>query len=129
MIHPTRSDYARVALAGIRIFNGTAALAAPRAFARRLGTDADADGAAVHIGRMFGIRTVLIGIDLLSGDPEVRRHAQRVALLIHASDTVSAAVAGLTRRLPARSAVFATGISALNVALAAIARSADRQGP
>lgn len=116
------SDYARITLACIRIFNGTAALAAPRAFARRLGRAADADGSAVHIARMFGIRTILIGVDLLSSDPEVRRHAQRLALLIHASDTVSAAAAGLSRRLPARSALFATGISAVNVALAALAR-------
>jgi hypothetical protein len=125
----SRSDYARIALAGIRIFNGTAGLAAPRAFARRLGTDADADGAAVHIARMFGIRTILIGVDLLSSDPEVRRHAQRLALLIHASDTVSAAAAGVSRRLPVRSAVFATGISALNVALAVMARQGTPNPP
>jgi hypothetical protein len=115
-------DYARITLACIRIFNGAASLAAPRAFARRLGRDADADGAAVHIARMFGIRTILIGVDLLSSDPEVRRHAQRLAVLVHASDTASAAAAGLSRRLPARSAVVATGISAINVALAALAR-------
>ena len=118
----TGRDYARIALACVRIFNGTASLAAPRAFARRLGTEADADGSAVHIARMFGIRTILIGLDLLSSDPEVRRHAQRVALLVHASDTASAAAAGLSKQLPARAAVLATGISALNVGLALIAR-------
>jgi hypothetical protein len=117
----TGRDYARITLACVRIFNGTASLAAPRTFARRLGTDADADGAAVHIARMFGIRTILIGVDLLSRDPEVRRHAQRLALLVHASDTASAAAAGLSKQLPARAAVFATGISALNVVLAAVA--------
>lgn len=119
-------DYARITLASIRLFNGAASLAAPQAFARRLGTDSDADGAAVHIARMFGIRTILIGLDLLSSDPNVRRHAQRIALLVHASDTVSAAAAGLSKQLPARSALFATGISAANVVLAAIARPEGR---
>ena len=119
----TGRDYARIALACIRIFNGTAALAAPRRFSRRLGKDADADGSAVHIARMFGIRTILIGLDLLSPDPGIRRHAQKVALMIHVSDTISAASAGLSRQLPVRSAVFATGISAVNVVLAAIAGS------
>jgi hypothetical protein len=119
----TRSDHARIALAGIRLFNGAASLAAPAAFARRLGTEADGDGSAVHIARMFGVRTVLIGIDLLSRDRDVRRHALRVALLVHASDTASAAAAGLARKLPPRSAALATGISALNVALALLARS------
>lgn len=122
-------DYARITLACIRLFNGAASLAAPQAFARRLGKDADAEGAAVHVARMFGIRTVLIGLDLLSSDPNVRRHAQRVALLVHASDTVSAATAGLSKQLPARSAVFATGISAVNVVLAAIARPEGRRRP
>jgi hypothetical protein len=118
----SRSDYARIALAGIRLFNGTASLAAPEAFARRLGTDADAEGSAVHIARMFGIRTILIGVDLLSRDPAVRRHALRVALLVHASDTASAAAAGLAGKLRPRSAVVATGVSAVNVALALLAR-------
>ena len=121
------SDRARVALAGIRMFNGAGALVAPRAFARRMGTEADADGAAVHALRMFGIRTALIALDLLSSDPAVRRHALRVALLIHVSDTISAARAGLSGQLPRRSAVVATGISSLNVVLAWIAASELRK--
>jgi hypothetical protein len=68
---------ARVALAGVRLFNGGAALVAPRMFAQRMGRESDADGAAVHALRMFGIRTVLIALDLLSRDPAVRRHALR----------------------------------------------------
>jgi len=119
-----RSDYARIALAGVRLFNGGAALVAPGPFAKRLGSEADAHGPAVHIARMFGIRTVLIAIDLLSHDEAVRRHALRVALLVHVSDTISAAAAGLSKQLPPRPAVLATGISAMNVVLAAIA-SAD----
>jgi hypothetical protein len=67
---------------------------------------------------------VLIALDLVSRDENVRRHALRVALIVHVSDTISAASAGLSKQLPARSAVLATGISALNVVLAAIA-SAD----
>jgi hypothetical protein len=114
-------DSARVALAGVRLFNGGAALVAPRTFAKRVGREADADGAAVHILRMFGIRTVLIALDLLSRDPEVRRHALRVSVVIHASDTASAALAGLRRELPAKAAKLATAVSAANVVLALIA--------
>jgi hypothetical protein len=117
----TGSDYARIALAAVRLFNGGTALAAPGPFARRLGTEADAHGPAVHIARMFGIRTVLIAVDLLSRDENVRKHAVRVALLVHVSDTISAARAGLSKQLPPKPAVLATGISAANVVLAAIA--------
>jgi hypothetical protein len=50
-----------------------------------------------------------------------------VAVLIHASDTISAARAGIDGQLPRRSAVVTTGISALNVALAGIAASELRK--
>lgn len=121
-------DYARIALAGVRIFNGAASLVAPQAFAKGLGSEADAHGSAVHIARMFGIRTVLVGLDLLSKDDAVRRHAVNVALLVHLSDTVSAARSGVSKQLPARAAALATGISACNVVLALIARGGLRHG-
>ena len=54
----------------------------------------------------------------------MRRHALRVALIVHAADTISAAAAGLSKQPPTRPALLATGISATNVVLAAIA-SAD----
>jgi hypothetical protein len=116
----TRSDYARVALAGIRIFNGAAGLVSPDGLVRRLGV-AEAEGGTVHVTRMFGVRTVLLGLDLLSPIPEVRRHAVKLSVVVHASDTTSAALAGLTRRMPAKTAVLATAISAVNTALAVAA--------
>jgi hypothetical protein len=67
------------------------------------------------------VRTVLIALDLLSRDPEVRRHALRVSVLIHASDTASAAMAAISRLLPAKAAKLATAVSAANVVLALIA--------
>ena len=121
-----RSDAARFALAAIRIFNGGTALLAPERLDDRLGLDRSAD----YPWRMFGIRTVLMGVDLLSSDPEVRGHALRASLLVHGSDTISAAKAGFTRTLAPRAAVTATAISAVNVALALIAsRDAWRRGP
>src|SRR6059036_211312 len=117
---PTLHDSARVALAGIRIFNGTAGLFAPALLARRLQVEA----AAAPLGypfRMFGIRTILIGADLLARDPTIRHHAVRAAVVVHLSDTVSAYAAGASGALPRRAARTATGISALNFALALLA--------
>ena len=68
-----RSDAARYALAAIRIFNGGTALLAPERLDARLGLDRSAD----YPWRMFGIRTVLMGVDLLSSDP--RGEASRPA--------------------------------------------------
>ena len=109
------------------MFNGAGALVAPEAFSRRLGAAPGAEGPSVHPWRMFGIRTVLVALDLLSKDPAVRRHALRLALLIHVSDTISAARAGLSGQLPRKSAIVTTSISAGNVVLAAIASSGLRK--
>jgi hypothetical protein len=120
MPRPPVHDSARVALAGIRILNGAAGLFAPRMLAGRLGVESAA-GPMAYPFRMFGIRTILLGADLISRDPAVRRHAVRAAIVVHASDTVSALAAARSGALPRRAARMTTAISALNVVLAMLA--------
>src|SRR5918999_1217415 len=123
------SGFGRVTLAGIRIFNGAAGLFAPAWLARQLDVQ-QAAGPMAYPFRMFGIRTILIGADLLARDPAVRRHAVRAALVVHVSDTVCAVVAARTGALPRAAARKATAISAANVALALLAnRRPARQEP
>ena len=117
---------ARVALAGIRIVNGSMALVAPSFLTRRIGIDPSDNQAACYVFRMFGIRTVVIGIELILPDGEVRRAAVRVAPVIHAADTASAVIAGLTRQVPPRPALVATMISATNTLLALSAAAGVR---
>lgn len=114
-------DRARTALAAIRIVNGTIALVAPAFILGRLGTDVRREPTAVYPLRMFGVRTVVIGFDLLLLRGEQRERAVRVAVLIHATDTLSALTAGLRRELPPRVAALTTLISAGNTALAVTA--------
>jgi hypothetical protein len=114
---------ARQALAAIRIFNGAVALVAPQLLLRRLGTDPGRDPSGIYPMRMFGIRTVLIGADLLLLQGEERRRAARLAVLIHATDTVSAATAGLKGYLPPKVGVMTTAISATNTVLAVLANT------
>jgi hypothetical protein len=115
-------DFARIALALIRMFNGAAALFAPAWLIRRLGVDPDKSPTTFYAFRMFGIRTLLVGAELLSKDEESRRHALRGAVLIHASDTVSATIAALHRQVTGRAALTTILISAVNTALAVIAQ-------
>jgi hypothetical protein len=112
---------ARKTLAAIRLLNGGVALVAPQLLLRRLGTDPARDPSGIYPLRMFGVRTVLIGADLLLLQGEERRRAARLAVLIHASDTVSAATAGMRGYLPAKVAVMTTAISATNTVLAVLA--------
>ena len=66
----TSRSTARYTLAAISLFNGGAALSAPEQLARRLGDDPQTDGAVIYVLRMFGIRTLVIGTELLV----LRRH-------------------------------------------------------
>jgi hypothetical protein len=119
-------DVARYALAGIRLFNGTVALLAPMAMAERLGVKPEAAPAAAYALRLFGIRTVVIGVELLVLDGDDLDRSLRNGVLIHASDAVSAATAGARRQLPPTAAATATVISTVNVLLALAARDPRR---
>jgi hypothetical protein len=114
-------DYARITLAGIRLFNGVAALFVPATLARQLGVDPAANPAALYALRLFGVRTVLIGAQLLLRDGGVRAHSLRVAPAIHALDASAALIAGERGQLPQRAATTAAIISTVNTVLAIVA--------
>jgi hypothetical protein len=118
-------DYARITLAGIRLFNGVAALFVPTTLARRLGVDPEANPAALYALRLFGVRTILIGAQLLLRDGGVRAHSLRVAPVIHALDATAALVAGNRGQLPRRAATTAAVISTVNTILAVIAQTRE----
>jgi hypothetical protein len=111
---------ASVLLGAIRLINGVAAFFAPAESARRLGVDPVANPAPIYPLRMFGIRTIVLGIELLFGDPETRRRSLRAGVVIHACDTISAASAGIRGDLPPLTAAALTGVSTLNTTLSVI---------
>jgi hypothetical protein len=116
-----RQDLARIALGSIRTINGLVALFAPRTMVRRLGADPDTNGAAIYVLRMFGVRTVLLGAELFLLKGERRREALRTGVLIHASDTTAALIAGLHHQLPRKVATLVFVISSVNTGLAIVA--------
>jgi hypothetical protein len=116
---------ARYALAGVRIVNGSLALIAPSVIIRRFGESSASDNAAVYGLRMFGIRTVVLGVDLLALSGPSRRRALGQAIIIHASDTATAAALGLSGRVRRPWAIALTLISATNTGLALTAYLAE----
>lgn len=120
---------ARRTLAAIRFANGVLGLLAPQVLLRRLGTDPGLDRSGVYPFRMFGVRTVLLAGDLLLLHGAQLRRAQRTAVLVHLTDTASAATAWRRGDLPARAGRAATAISAVNsaLALAALREHPDRR--
>jgi hypothetical protein len=123
------NNCARVALAGVRLFNGVAALFFPRFLARMLGVNPDLNPAILYVFRLFGVRTIIIGAELLSPVATTRAESLRTATVIHASDALAAAWAGIQKQLPLHAAVTTTAISTGNTILAILAQPcrADRR--
>jgi hypothetical protein len=118
-----RSEVASAALktlAVVRLVNGTAALLAPAVLVKRTSKDPNSTE-PFYAFRMFGIRTVLLGADLLLQKGAALDRARSEALIIHGSDTICAFVGGVRGDLPPRAARVVTAISAANTVLAATA--------
>jgi hypothetical protein len=115
---PLSREHARLALATIRLVNGTLALLAPNTLLRRLGADPDVSKVAIYPTRMFGVRTIVLGVQLLIDAPSPE--ADRFGVVIHATDAATAIAAGVRRQLPARVAMMTAGISLTNTALALV---------
>lgn len=115
-------DYARIALAIIRLVNGLMALLTPRALLGRLGAGSQVNPVALYALRMFGIRTVLIGAGLLLPEGDLRAWTVRTAPIIHASDSAAAVTLAVSGGLPRRSGVTVVLISATNVVLSILAQ-------
>src|SRR5260370_41502839 len=105
-------DYGRVLLGGMRLFNGAAAIFTPKLLARQFGDNPNS--AVIYALRLFGVRTIIVGIELLVPDEGLRASALRYAIPIHASDTLSAALAGMQGQLPSRTSIMLTAISGIN---------------
>ena len=119
------STLARPVLGVVRLSVGTVALLAPGTYARTFGVAAEDRGPVVYMVRLFGIRTVFLGLHLLRSNE--RDHHVRDAIVIHACDTAAAVAGGVTGQLPARAAMTGTGLSALNTVMSVLAhRSCSR---
>jgi hypothetical protein len=111
------------ALAAIRILNGTLGLLAPQVLVRRTSTDPTTTE-PYYAFRMFGIRTIVLGLDLLTLTGPAQERARTQAVIIHATDTAAALLGGLRGDVPPRVARATVAISAVNTALAVVAKLA-----
>jgi hypothetical protein len=116
------ASFGRVALGLVRLANGVLGLCLPGMLIGRIDPVAPPSPAAVYAFRLFGVRTLLLGRDLLWGSDEVRAKAVAEAPLIHAADTVTATLLTVTGRLPVRSGAPLMAISSINTLLALLAR-------
>src|SRR5207302_4208089 len=110
---------ARITLATIRLVNGFLGLLAPGFLARQIGVDPEINPGIKYVFRMFGIRTIFIGAELLFQTGDRRTEVLQRAVVIHASDTLAAWIATRSVNFPRKHAIV--WISATNTVLALIA--------
>ena len=122
---PLSRDHARLALATIRLVNGTLALVAPNALLRRLGADPTVNKVAIYPMRMFGIRTVVLGVQLLIDAPSAEADPVRCAHPCHGRCN-SDHGRGPPGQLPPRVAVMTSVISLVNTGLAVVIAWPDK---
>jgi hypothetical protein len=84
---------------------------------------------AVYALRLFGVRTVIVALELVLARGEHLRNAMRVAPVIHGSDVITAASSGKIGDLPPKSSRMATIISSVNFVLAVIIAVAAAREP
>lgn len=119
---------ARYALGTIRVVNGTLGLVAPAVIIRRFGDqDPQANAAAFYGVRLFGVRTIVLGIDLLLLRKRELDGALRSAVLIHGSDTATVWSLQRRKQLSPERARPLLLISGLNTVLALTAFLARRR--
>jgi hypothetical protein len=116
------ADAARITLGVVRLTNGTLGLLVPRVLVGRIERGRSPSPAATYAFRMFGVRTILLGCDLLVREgPELRRSLDR-APLVHGSDTLTATLLTVGGHVPRRSGLLLVAVSATNTTLALLAR-------
>jgi hypothetical protein len=126
--NPITRDKARITLGIARLVFGTLGLLAPRLLIRRIQGTGTNSPAAVYAFRMFGIRTVLIGQQILAPDGPNRREALRVAPIIHGADTATATILTIRSQVSKRTGLSLIAVSGFNTAMALLAmRRAQQQ--
>jgi hypothetical protein len=124
----TLGTTARFALGGVRILAGATGLVAPAMIISRFGdSEPAANPAAVYGLRLFGIRTVLIGADLIRLRGRDLDRALWAAPVIHVSDTATVLALQRNKQLSPERARPLALISGLNTVLALTAYLAARR--
>jgi hypothetical protein len=124
----TLGTTARIALGGVRIVAGSVGLLAPAMIISRFGDgNPSANPAAIYGLRLFGIRTVLIGADLIRLRGHDLDRALRVAPIIHATDTATVLTLQRRKQLSPERARPLLLISGVNTVLAVTAYLAARR--
>ena len=104
-------------LAGGRIAVGGGTLLAPRRTGRLFGIAPETNPAVPYVGRLFGVRAVLMAVELLRSDGADRTRQLRAGVAVDLVDAAAALAAGRAGQLDRRAAAAAFGAAVFEAAL------------
>ena len=117
-------------LNGGRYAVGGTSLVAPRLAGRVFGIDPEDNPAAPFIGRLFGVRAVLMAWLLSCSHGQERQRQLRAGVVVDVTDALAAVVAARTGQLAPRAATsaFAAAILEASIGLRLLRRDFDLTG-
>jgi hypothetical protein len=111
-----RDQLLRLVVAG-RVVVGGGALLAPHATGRLFGIDPGSNPALPFVGRLFGVRAVLMAVLVSAADGEERDRQLRAGVAVDLVDAAAALLAGWRRQLRPSAAMAAFAAAATEVGL------------
>jgi hypothetical protein len=109
-------------LVATRAAIGAGAWLMPRFSGRLFGLDPDANPQASYLGRLFGVRDVVLGVGLNSSSGADREQWLRLGIACDLADAAAGVLAGRSGALPKRATllVTATALAAAAMGIAAM---------
>ena len=125
-VNPRLGALATASVVAGRIVVGGGTLVAPRRVSAAFGIPAGQRSALPYVGRLFGVRAVLMAALVATSDAGERRRQLRWGVAVDLVDAAAAVAAGRAGELPRGAAALATGAALVEAALGAAALSAGR---
>ena len=108
-------------LTGLRTSIGAGAWITPRFAGRLFGLDADANPQLPYVGRLFGIRDVVLAAGLQLSSGQNRRLWLQLGIVCDAADTVAGLLAGRGGVISKKSTILVTAPALLGIGLGSVA--------
>jgi hypothetical protein len=115
-------------LVATRTAIGAGAWLMPRFSGRLFGLDPDANPQSSYLGRLFGVRDVVLGVGLSSSSGADRQQWLRLGVACDLADAAAGVLAGRSGALPKRATLLVT-VTALAAAAMGIAAMRGEEPP
>jgi hypothetical protein len=116
-------------LVAIRVSIGSGTWLAPRLAGTLFGLDARANPQLPYVGRLFGIRDVVLGAGVQMSTGESRRLWLQLGMVCDAADAAAGLIAGRNGEIPKLTTALVTAPALLGIAMGAAALQSGGEEP